>query len=155
LLATKPLNLQLRDVIMKDWLDEQVEGIREQAAAADVAIAVECRLENARIDPVHLGRALGNLLDNALAHTRAGGQIEVSAIRVGGKLRLRVADSGPGVAPEMVTQLFEPFATGRPEGTGLGLAIVREIARAHGGDARLSGSEKGAAFEIEVPWRTS
>jgi signal transduction histidine kinase len=71
------------------------------------------------------------------------------------KVRLRVADSGPGVPEALRDHLFEPFVTGRADGTGLGLAIVREIARAHDGDARLLPAPEGALFEIELPWRRS
>jgi signal transduction histidine kinase len=70
-------------------------------------------------------------------------------------LYLRVGDTGPGVPDGIRERLFEPFVTGRPDGTGLGLAIVREIARAHGGDARLIASPQGAVFEIALPWPTS
>ena len=53
-------------------------------------------------------------------------------------------DTGPGVPPDIRERLFEPFVTGRGEGTGLGLAVVRDIARAHGGDARLVSTSRGA-----------
>jgi signal transduction histidine kinase len=60
------------------------------------------------------------------------------------------------VPAEVRDRLFEPFATARADGTGLGLAIAREIARAHGGEARLvSTTSSGAVFEIELPWRPS
>ena len=84
-----------------------------------------------------------------------GGSIEVAAEHHAGKLRLRVRDTGQGVPDSIRERLFEPFVTGRAEGTGLGLAVVREIARAHGGEARLVPTSEGAEFEIEVPWRTS
>lgn len=155
LLATKPLGLEPREIHVQKWLDQHVEAIRARAEAADVKLAVECAVSVATFDPAHMGRALDNMLDNALVHTPAQGVIRVSVKRDETRLVLRVADSGAGVAPEMVAQLFEPFATGRPDGTGLGLTIVREIARAHGGDARLVASETGATFEVEVPWRQS
>ena len=55
----------------------------------------------------------------------------------------------------ILERLFEPFVTGRADGTGLGLAVVREIARAHGVEARYVPTAQGAVFEIEVPWRPS
>ncbi len=155
LLATKPLSLEPRDVDVRGWLEEHVEAMRGSAEAKGVAIAAECAVSEARFDPAHLGRALDNLLDNALAHNPTKGTVKVSVAREIDRLVLRVADSGPGVAQDIAARLFEPFATGRPDGTGLGLTIVREIARAHGGEARLMPSETGAVFEIEVPWRRS
>lgn len=79
----------------------------------------------------------------------------MDAVRRKDKLLLCVTDNGAGVSEEMRERLFEPFATARTEGTGLGLAIVREIARAHRGEARLAHTDRGAKFEIEVPWQTS
>ena len=75
---------------------------------------------------------------------------------------LMVGRESAGVPEAVRGRLFEPFVTGRPDGTGLGLAIVREIARAHGGQARLgappprrTGTEAtgpGATFELDLPW---
>jgi signal transduction histidine kinase len=66
-------------------------------------------------------------------------------------LRIAVADTGPGVAPELRAWLFEPFVTGRPEGTGLGLAIARELADAMGGRLFLDDAGPGATFVLELP----
>jgi signal transduction histidine kinase len=71
-------------------------------------------------------------------------------------LRLTVADTGEGVAPELRGTLFEPFVTGRAEGTGLGLAIARELVEAQGGRLILQqpGGERpgeGAVFALEIP----
>ena len=100
-------------------------------------------------------RALDNLILNAIENTPPRGSIEVTAEHHAGKLRLLVRDTGQGVPDSVRERLFEPFITGRAEGTGLGLAVVREIARAHGGEARLVPTSEGAEFEIEVPWPTS
>jgi nitrogen-specific signal transduction histidine kinase len=64
---------------------------------------------------------------------------------------LRVHDSGPGVPEGIEPRLFEPFVSGRANGTGLGLALVREIAAAHGGEARYVKQPSGACFEVEIP----
>jgi signal transduction histidine kinase len=100
-------------------------------------------------------RALDNLILNAIQSCPPGGSVTVDARRQDNSLLLRVADTGAGISDELRERLFEPFVTGRAEGTGLGLAIVREIARNHGGEARLVSSQPGATFEIEVPWRSS
>src|SRR5947199_14413 len=107
-----------------------------------------------RIDPVR--RGLDNLILNAVQNTPRGGTVTVAAAETNGNLHLRVSDTGPGVAGDIRERLFEPFVTARAEGTGLGLAIAREIARAHGGEARLvSSAPSGTVFEIELPWRPS
>ncbi|HEV2404878.1 MAG TPA: HAMP domain-containing sensor histidine kinase [Ktedonobacterales bacterium] len=99
-----------------------------------------------------------NLLDNALHHTPLSGIIEVSAAAEGDMVRIAVADSGPGVAPEQRERIFERFyradlsrsnATG---GGGLGLAIVRALVEAHGGT--IEAGERaggGARFSFTLP----
>jgi signal transduction histidine kinase len=73
----------------------------------------------------------------------------------GERLRIEVADSGPGVAPPHLDRVFEPFFTTKPGGTGLGLAIVERIAAAHGGRASaVNCPEGGAAFTLLLPQAT-
>ncbi len=133
------------------------------ARARGVRIVVEAASpERAPLDEGQLRRALDNLVLNAIQHSPPGGTVRLSSGREGERLRIRVTDEGPGVPEAVRGRLFEPFVTGRPDGTGLGLAIVREIARAHGGQARLgappprrTGTEAtgpGATFELDLPW---
>ncbi len=142
---------------VRGLLDRTAEAHAEFAASKGVRLRVvtEDPRVMARLDAGQIRRCLDNLMLNAIQNTPAGGAVTISAGFRNDRLCLRVDDTGPGVAAELRDRLFEPFVTGRPDGTGLGLAITREIARAHGGDARLADSEKGAVFEIELPWRPS
>lgn len=109
--------------------------------------------EVALFDPAQMARVLDNLLSNALAHTTAGGRVELGAARDGEVLRLWVADDGRGVAPALQASLFDPLVTGRPGGTGLGLAVVREVVQAHGGAVSLdAGHASGTRIVLELPW---
>jgi signal transduction histidine kinase len=141
------------------FLKETSEPHRELAAAKGVSLQVmpvPGTIRAAKFDIDQVRRALDNLLLNALQNTPPGGVVTVAAMADDGKLQFRVSDTGPGVPAEVRDRLFEPFATARAYGTGLGLAIAREIARAHGGEARLvSTTSSGAVFEIELPWRPS
>jgi signal transduction histidine kinase len=137
-------------------ISRSAETHAELAASRRIALQVtEGPPVMVHIDAGQIGRCLDNLILNAIQNTPSGGMITVSAISVDGRLRLHVADTGAGVPAEIRDRLFEPFVTGRTDGTGLGLSIVREIARAHGGDARVGDSEEGAVFEIELPWQPS
>jgi signal transduction histidine kinase len=96
--------------------------------------------------PVALARALGNLVDNALRYGKAA---RVALARAGGDAVVTVEDDGPGIAPERIETVFEPFVRGEASrslatgGAGLGLSIARSILRAHGGEVTLENCEGG------------
>jgi signal transduction histidine kinase len=150
----KPVEADLGDFLKKATDAHRglaaTKGVTVQAAAIpDTATAPEFDIDQVR-------RALDNLLLNAVQNTPRGGTVTVAAAEANGSLHLRVSDTGPGLAADIRERLFEPFVTARAEGTGLGLAIAREIARAHGGEARLvSTASSGTVFEIKLPWRPS
>jgi two-component system NtrC family sensor kinase len=92
------------------------------------------------------------LLANAAAAAPSGGEVGLAAAASDGAVELAVADSGPGVPPELRARIFEPFFTTRPRGTGLGLAVARQIVEAHGG--RIEVGERaggGARFTVRLP----
>ena len=94
-----------------------------------------------------LRQALFNLLQNAIQAAPEGGTVETSVVRGrDGRLRIEVADRGPGVPNEIVDTLFTPYFTTRAGGTGLGLAIVRRIAAAHGWEVGYTPRPGGGAI---------
>jgi PAS domain S-box-containing protein len=109
-------------------------------------------------DPVRLRQILGNFANNALKFTRRGRiDVKVAALP-GGRLRLEVHDTGPGVAAELVPRLFQPFSqadsstTRQYGGTGLGLSICRQLAALMGGEVGvLSTPQQGSCFWAELP----
>ncbi len=109
-------------------------------------------------DRDRLGLALDALLENAIAHTASGGEIEVSARREDGHVVLMVADSGTGISPADLDRIFRRFARANPQrgseagGFGLGLAIVQAIATAHHGSVRVQSTPgRGSSFELVLP----
>lgn len=110
-------------------------------------------------DEARVGRAVGNLLDNAVEFTPAGGEVRLKAdARPPGRVGIVVSDTGPGIAPEDLPYIWERFykadraRTRGREGSGLGLAIVRQVAEAHGGRADVASRPgRGASFEVEFP----
>ena len=108
-----------------------------------------------RADPDQLFRALLNLVRNArqAIETVDGGEIRVTAARMGKGVRIDVADTGPGLPAAARERLFQPFASvGRARGTGLGLLIARELAHGHHGDLLLVKSDSsGTTFRLQLP----
>lgn len=106
------------------------------------------------LDPFRGEQMLSHLVTNA-AQAAPGGRVEVRWEAGGdGQARLTVADSGPGIDPELADRLFEPFFTTKPpgQGSGLGLAMVHGIVEEHGGHIRVgTGELGGAAFRIDLP----
>jgi CheY-like chemotaxis protein len=110
-------------------------------------------------DEVRLTQVVSNLLTNAARYTPSGGRIEVSAARADGEIVLRVRDSGMGIEPAMLPNLFEMFvqgAQGRDRtagGLGLGLALVRSLTMLHGGtvSAHSDGPGRGSEFVVRLP----
>jgi two-component system OmpR family sensor kinase len=96
---------------------------------------------------------LGNLVDNALRYTPAGGRVDVIVGAVDGRPSLRVADTGPGIPPEQREHVFDRFHRGGDAdtpGTGLGLAIVKRVAERHGATVRLLDGPGGRGLEVRV-----
>jgi signal transduction histidine kinase len=110
---------------------------------------------NVVVDPTVFERVVSNLITNAVRH--GAPPIRVSAAQSDRHFRLAVEDSGSGVPPEFVADLFERFsrsaeARARGLGSGLGLSIARSYARAHGGDlVYAAGQADGARFELVIP----
>lgn len=139
---------------IRGFLAEHAALFREQAGRRAIAVEVAGDLADIpAFDPVQIGRALDNLILNAIQNSDDGAAILLRGEVADHRLYLAVADSGHGVPAHIREHLFEPFATGRPDGTGLGLAIVREIAEAHGGRVRVTHRPDGATFTLDLPLR--
>ncbi len=148
-------------VLAVNTADELIGAALQRAhgplASHAVAVSLSDDVLAARCDFSQTLRILVNLLENAAKYAPAHSSIEVTAVRDGGRVRISVADEGPGVPAGEEERIFEAFY--RPEGTtpdvqgtGLGLSIARGLADAQGGTltyrARLGG---GAQFTLELP----
>jgi two-component system OmpR family sensor kinase len=109
-------------------------------------------------DEARLRQVVGNLLTNALTHTPPDARVTVSIGGDAESVTLRVADDGPGMAPEAAARAFERFyrvdtsRTREAGGTGLGLAIVASLVAAHGGSVDLVTTPgEGATFVVRLP----
>jgi signal transduction histidine kinase len=133
-------------------LDEVACFSRGDAARVNVDVSVEAEPDAcAVVDPKLVRQLLLNLIRNAIDAMPAGGRIDLRARRTGDRITVDVSDTGPGVPPAYRESIFDPFFSTKPHGTGLGLAVARRVARDHGGDLTLLGSEPGARFRLELP----
>jgi signal transduction histidine kinase len=128
------------------------KGLTVVLTAPDESLSVEA-------DPTRLEQMVGNVLTNAIKFTPSRGTIELAVTREGSSVAIRVRDSGIGIPPHMLAQIFDLFAqTDRPldraqGGLGIGLTVVRSLAELHGGsvDANSEGDGKGTEIVIRLP----
>lgn len=112
-------------------------------------------------DPDMLARALGNLVRNALRYAGGSGPVEIRAVQPNGNVRLSVRDHGPGVPPEAIPRLFDPFyrpdaaRTRESGGVGLGLAIVKSCVEACEGTVTVRNCTDGTGLEATLSLRTA
>jgi two-component system OmpR family sensor kinase len=149
-LETKPVNLQ---AIARDAVDDAraVAPQRDIKLDADEPIVVAG-------DDTRLRQVVGNLMRNALVHTPPATPIEVAVTTEDSVARMSVSDHGPGLRPDQLERIFEPFYRADPSrsrdsgGAGLGLSIVNAVVVAHGGHVTVKEtSGGGATFEVELP----
>jgi signal transduction histidine kinase len=150
------LDWSIRQVELRELVDETVAAMRVQAEARGVSVAAELAPlpSPARADPERLQRVLFNLIQNAIRHTPADGSVTVRAEPAGEWVEIEVADTGVGIPQEDRERLFEPATHAQREsegGAGLGLAISRAIVEAHGGRIWLADSDVGTRVRFVIP----
>lgn len=157
------LPIRREPLYLEELVDEAARAVRTLAQERDVRVAL-LPLDDS---PFHgdadlLGRLLLNLLDNAIKYSPAGSTVTLSLARTQREYEIRVSDMGPGIPPELQSQVFERFfrvdkarsreGDGETSGAGLGLAIARWIAEAHGGRLVLVRSgASGSEFLVTLP----
>jgi signal transduction histidine kinase len=154
------ITLERLPVELDDVATEAASALAAPALARNVRLVVDPEPAPVTGDPARLRQLVMILVDNAIRHSPAGGQVRIVVRPVAdaaGAMSLTVEDDGPGVRPEDAPHIFERFwrAPGAPTGgTGLGLAIARWIAEGHRGSiAVTSRPEGGARFEVRLPGR--
>src|SRR6185503_14595622 len=128
-------------------------GVAVEVEEAPISLTVE-------VDRTQVGRALRNVLANAVQHSPKGATVRVAITSTGSEVELRISDAGPGIAPEDLSHVFERFyradqargAGGPRSGSGIGLTIARELLAANGGRISLERTgPDGTTFLIVLP----
>jgi signal transduction histidine kinase len=151
----RPPKLKKQPCDLRAVVVQAVELIRVRARQQKVEVELNAPEEPIRgiADPGQFCTVLVNLLVNALDAMPHGGRLKILLYAIGEEaIRLEVSDTGEGVCPEMVGQLFTPFVSTKPTGSGLGLSISKRIIEEHGG--RIAATNRaggGACFAITLP----
>lgn len=140
-------------------VEEVVAGFQERAARQQVVfrLQMEKALPPIPADARHLGRALSELIDNAIKFSPEGGKVEIGLKRIGDWVEIAVQDEGIGIAPENLASIFDRYhhldGEGEHlfEGVGLGLAIAGQVIKQHRGEIRVESQVgKGSIFTIRL-----
>jgi PAS domain S-box-containing protein len=153
--------LRLEHVELATVVSQALETCRPFAQAAGLELRVDLPAEPVWLhaDAMRLAQVFSNLLHNACKYTEAGGRIWLEARRDGAVAVVTVRDTGRGIAPGMLPQVFEMFtqleqsAERAASGLGIGLTLVRRLAELHGGrvDAFSEGLGRGSEFVVRLP----
>jgi len=134
---------------------EEVSTLLEQEFEAHhVAFdkSIDPRIPRTLIDPKQIKQLFINILKNAVEAMPEGGKLSIETYLNDDTIEIRISDTGKGVAPEDIDDIFDPFVTTKPKGTGLGLAISRKIIEDHEGDMCIQSElGKGTVCTIILP----
>jgi PAS domain S-box-containing protein len=148
---TTPVKLQQTLVNLKDIVEDRV-GLVNKGESIKVRTKFETEFLAATVDPERIRRVLDNLLRNAVEAMPEGGTLTVNVSKQGDNAVVEVKDTGVGIPPEMMENLFTPFYSGKKGGTGLGLAFSKQAVEAHGGRIQVKTKVgKGTVFRILLP----
>jgi PAS domain S-box-containing protein len=159
---TGRLHLDLQPIDFGNLIDAAITAIRPAAMAKGIQVESHVdRVESMVGDPGRLQQVIWNLVSNATKFTPPGGRIDVRVEQREGEVKVSVSDTGAGISPHFLPNVFERFrqadstTTRTHGGLGLGLAIVRHLVELHGGtiEAESPGLDQGSTFIVRLPIR--
>ncbi|MFP3980098.1 MAG: ATP-binding protein [Desulfobacterales bacterium] len=148
----RPSQINAKASDINPVIDHSIKLIRQDAEGQGVELDVKKAedLPAAYIDPDRFVQCLLNLYLNAIQAMESGGRITAeTALSEEGSIMVRISDTGPGIAREDLSRIFDPYFTTKPAGTGLGLAIVHKIIEDHGGRITVNSTPgQGTVFSV-------
>jgi signal transduction histidine kinase len=153
------VELEVAPFSLREAIERGVVMVKEQATrgAVELGLAIDESVGVVEADERRIRQVVFNLLSNAVKFTPAGGSVEVSSAQLNGEVRVSIADTGPGIAPEDQERIFEEFqqteaGIEQGEGTGLGLALSKRLIELHGGRIWVeSAPGEGSTFTFTLP----
>jgi PAS domain S-box-containing protein len=152
------ISVLIEPIMLRGLVNECIELVTPRANELGLTITSRASIDlHVLGDQQRLKQVLLNLLTNAIKYNRPNGKVTLTCERVGGKVRLSVSDTGPGISPDLRERLFTPFdrldaETSGIEGTGLGLALSKGLIEAIGGTLGVDSQVGwGSTFWIELP----
>ena len=149
-----PSAIELSTVELDKTIGHVCELLRPEASTRRIELVadVPAGLPPLQADPDQLIQALLNLIINAVQAVDQNGRVEVRASLEGDGFLIEVRDNGPGIPPEKLHTIFEPYYTTKSEGSGIGLWIAQQIIVAHGGTILAANApDGGAVFAVSLP----
>lgn len=146
--------LELAPCSLQEVIDELIDFFSPTAAQANLVIRafIPAELPRVALDRQMFKQALLNLFLNAQQAMPEGGELTLQAESRDGAVVLRLIDTGIGMTPEVMSEIFKPFFSTRPGGSGLGLPTTKRIIEAHGGSISVASEPgKGTMFTIQLP----
>jgi two-component system, NtrC family, sensor histidine kinase PilS len=152
----RPAPVTLLEASVSDMLDDVLVLLEHRVPSGTLKVVREYATLRARLDAQQMRQALWNLCLNAVESMPEGGELRVGAQALtdseAGGLRIRVADTGHGIADADLPHVFEPFYSTKPGGSGIGLALVYRVVQDHGGTVEVqSRPGAGTAFTLTLP----
>ncbi|MDQ4123347.1 MAG: ATP-binding protein [Acidobacteriota bacterium] len=151
---SRPAKLNLQRVEIRRVVEDSMRIVQAQAEEQNVTVSIIERENVPQIlgDAEILRSVFNNLFLNAVQAMGEGGQLKVTISNAGSETRIDVADTGGGIAPENLDNIFEPYFSTKETGTGLGLAIVKKIVEDHNGTIEVASKiNEGAVFTVKLP----
>lgn len=152
--ALRPSQPSLERASVREVLDTTLEFLRHEIKDRDVLVEVESPddLPASLIDKSQIKQAFFNVIRNAIQAMTNGGLLKITLDSDDRFVSIAFKDTGPGISPESLGNIFEPYFTTKSEGTGLGLMIVQRIVRDHGGEIEVHTTPRsGTTFTLYLP----
>ena len=154
---TKPVALNLSEVPLSSFVNDIADLARPQAEAGGIELVVTQTADTVAItvDVDLIKQALLNIVVNAIEAMPQGGQLKIDSGVRADYAEIRIADTGPGIPPEVRENIYNLYFTTKPQGSGIGLAMTFQIIQLHDGRINFSSEPgKGTTFTVDLPLST-